>query len=455
MAGEICPIFERTSDEEINLIGAWMLHPVNLDVIPDSYNFLEIGHIGPMLSKFVRNEPCREIPNRATEVGNGCKFLHGAFIMGHNHPSPNEPGGEPGVFYNYDMKQNDGVIILVRDKIDANDTVSESKSVPEKKWWQFWKITPENKSQATASVEVSDKVVPQTLILSFEGNLNQKERYIELIGSTGDAFVQCKTEKKSTATIIRGTDEADIAKGYLSREMRFPSIAVRNDFETYLQKEISRLGLSSCCSFYYEGSESQDTGTVKNIDTHAKELDKQIDSNSNKEKAAEYKDQGDKCYSNEQYDEAIDYYRRAIRIEPEKADAINNLGLALSAKGQTDEALDCYRKVIEINPGHIGTLINLGSLHFNNERYDEAIEFYDKAIETNPRHGAAYYNKALSLMQKERAEEAIQAYEVFFKYAGPQDEKRIRAAKYGIELAQSMLETQKLMEKIKRSQSKE
>jgi hypothetical protein len=48
MAGQICPIFERETEENINLIGAWMQHPVNLKIVPDSANFMEIGHIAPI-----------------------------------------------------------------------------------------------------------------------------------------------------------------------------------------------------------------------------------------------------------------------------------------------------------------------------------------------------------------------------------------------------------------------
>jgi hypothetical protein len=144
MAGQICPIFERETEEKIVLIGAWMQHPVNLKIVPDEANFLELGHIASMLSTFIRNEKCREVPNHETDVGRGCKFISGAFIMGAQHPAPNEPGGRPEKDCKYVMKQNDGVIILIRESKKTVSRSPESKSAKNelslrKCWWQFWK----------------------------------------------------------------------------------------------------------------------------------------------------------------------------------------------------------------------------------------------------------------------------------------------------------------------------
>lgn len=152
MSGQICPIFERENEEKINLVGAWMQHPINLKIVPDEANFLEIGHIAPMLSAFIRNEACREVPNSEIDIGRGCKFISGAFIIGENHSAPNEKGGLPEKDYEYYMKQNDGVVILVREKKSNYKSNKPPKTNPiksnsfteqdhknEKKWWQFWR----------------------------------------------------------------------------------------------------------------------------------------------------------------------------------------------------------------------------------------------------------------------------------------------------------------------------
>ncbi|MBU2430290.1 MAG: hypothetical protein KKH99_06315, partial [Proteobacteria bacterium] len=151
MAGQICPIFERLSDDTITIIGAWMQHPINIQIIPDEYNFIEIQHISPILSSYLKNELCRSIPNDSTNVGRGCRFETGAFIMGCNHPAPNEKGGIYGRDFEYKMKDNQGVTILVREKISenplttnvqdnfhSNDSLSESNNhVTKSQNWFF------------------------------------------------------------------------------------------------------------------------------------------------------------------------------------------------------------------------------------------------------------------------------------------------------------------------------
>jgi Flp pilus assembly protein TadD len=49
-------------------------------------------------------------------------------------------------------------------------------------------------------------------------------------------------------------------------------------------------------------------------------------------------------------DEAIKEFREAIALDPDLADAHNNLGIALIAKDRVDEAIEAYREAIELDP---------------------------------------------------------------------------------------------------------
>ena len=60
------------------------------------------------------------------------------------------------------------------------------------------------------------------------------------------------------------------------------------------------------------------------------------------------------------FDEAIENYRKAIQINPNYSEALNNLGVALADKGRFDEAIENFRKAIQINPNRTETYINLG-----------------------------------------------------------------------------------------------
>jgi len=58
-------------------------------------------------------------------------------------------------------------------------------------------------------------------------------------------------------------------------------------------------------------------------------------------------------------EEAIDYFKEAIRIRPNYADAYNNLGAALFHAKMTEEAIDNFKEAIRIRPGFAAAQKNL------------------------------------------------------------------------------------------------
>ena len=57
-------------------------------------------------------------------------------------------------------------------------------------------------------------------------------------------------------------------------------------------------------------------------------------------------------------EEAIDFFNKAIQIQPYYADAHNNLGTALSGLGKIIEAINSYKEAIKLQPDYIKALIN-------------------------------------------------------------------------------------------------
>src|SRR5690348_15800942 len=49
-------------------------------------------------------------------------------------------------------------------------------------------------------------------------------------------------------------------------------------------------------------------------------------------------------FKNKQYEEAIRLFRRALDIQPDSPDVLNNLGRALDAVGKDSEAIDDFDK---------------------------------------------------------------------------------------------------------------
>ena len=84
----------------------------------------------------------------------------------------------------------------------------------------------------------------------------------------------------------------------------------------------------------------------------------------------------------------------AIAIEPEFADAFNNLGNSLNSQRRTDEAVAAYRRAIELNPNFAEPYNNLGSILHNRGEQQAAIDAFETAIRLKPDMAAAFTNLA-------------------------------------------------------------
>jgi tetratricopeptide (TPR) repeat protein len=68
------------------------------------------------------------------------------------------------------------------------------------------------------------------------------------------------------------------------------------------------------------------------------------------ESAASWNNKGGSLAALGRYEEAIQCYDRALKIDPQSYKTWNNKGSALSALGRRDEALDCFNRSLAIEP---------------------------------------------------------------------------------------------------------
>ena len=81
-------------------------------------------------------------------------------------------------------------------------------------------------------------------------------------------------------------------------------------------------------------------------------------------------------------------------------------GILFFNAGKYNEAIECYDKAIKLNPNSLVALYNKGSAVMQLGKYNEVIECYDKAIKLNPNSLVALYNKGLAVMQLGKYNEA-------------------------------------------------
>jgi tetratricopeptide (TPR) repeat protein len=110
-------------------------------------------------------------------------------------------------------------------------------------------------------------------------------------------------------------------------------------------------------------------------------------------------------------DEALAELQQAVSLDPNLADAHYNLGYALLAKGRVGEALDHFQAQVNLQPGEFKPENNMGTVLLQNGLASDAIPFLQKAVEIRPADAGAHYLLGNALYRTGRVAEAISQYE--------------------------------------------
>ena len=110
-------------------------------------------------------------------------------------------------------------------------------------------------------------------------------------------------------------------------------------------------------------------------------------------------------------DDAIAGYVRALEIDPEASQALNNMGVALRAKGAFHAAVASYRRAIALNADDPGSHSNLGNALRALGRHGQAEASHRRALELDPGYLEARYNLGLVLKDQGKFDEGITCLE--------------------------------------------
>ncbi len=88
--------------------------------------------------------------------------------------------------------------------------------------------------------------------------------------------------------------------------------------------------------------------------------------------------------------EAVDAYRAALAINPNYADAYNNLGNVFQDLQQAENALECYRQAIRCEPNNANAYRNLGYVLKEHGRIAEGLDYLEQAQSIEPNNVIRY-----------------------------------------------------------------
>ena len=110
------------------------------------------------------------------------------------------------------------------------------------------------------------------------------------------------------------------------------------------------------------------------------------------------------------YDKAIYYGSRAIEINPNSALSATMFGWTLRCVGRYEEAIQQYERAMRLDPKSIATpLTQLGTTYVMMRRHEEGIEACRKSLEIQSRNLAAWITLVIAYSSLDRMEEASAA----------------------------------------------
>jgi tetratricopeptide (TPR) repeat protein len=168
---------------------------------------------------------------------------------------------------------------------------------------------------------------------------------------------------------------------------------------------------------------------------------------------------GEQAAAKGEYRAAAESFRQAIELDPEFADAYNELGAADAALNDLPKAAEDFQKAVDLVPDHSLALPNLAIILAKLKRYHEAGDVARRALKLAPGSCHMHYILAASLLlengnseealenlqraaeempkarllaadllsQRGRREEAIHQLEEYLRVAPPDDSSRAKA----------------------------
>lgn len=122
---------------------------------------------------------------------------------------------------------------------------------------------------------------------------------------------------------------------------------------------------------------------------------------------------GDRLYSSEEYEDALDAYERSLRAasdDTQRAESYCALGDALLALGRGGEAIFMYEKAVDLDADFAGGYCGQADVHFERWEFQHARELLALALARDPDYARAHYLYGLILEKCGEHEAARQRF---------------------------------------------
>lgn len=118
---------------------------------------------------------------------------------------------------------------------------------------------------------------------------------------------------------------------------------------------------------------------------------------------------GNTYASTENFDKALEAFKKALIIESDNVEVLFGLGNLMYLQGNLSEAIKYYNKAEQTGEMNSEMYDVLSDIFMSNDDYTQAIRYINKAIQLDPLNGELYLTKAKIFIDQEKINEAIES----------------------------------------------
>jgi tetratricopeptide (TPR) repeat protein len=122
-------------------------------------------------------------------------------------------------------------------------------------------------------------------------------------------------------------------------------------------------------------------------------------------------------YENRSLEKAVEYYEKALELDPNYAAACNELGYVYLRMNRNKEAIELFERYVSIIPDNPNALDSLADAYFQTGQIDEALTQYMKITETYPEFYSSNMDISYIHALKEEWDKAIKWIDQYIFYA--------------------------------------
>jgi protein O-GlcNAc transferase len=112
-----------------------------------------------------------------------------------------------------------------------------------------------------------------------------------------------------------------------------------------------------------------------------------------------------------EHEKALKFHLNTTKLDPNFPDGWLNHGMCLFNLSRLKESVDSFNKALALNPEYVEAWYNRGNVFFSLNQYELALGSYDEVIRIKPDHSEAWYNRGNALSELKEYEAALTSYD--------------------------------------------